>query len=75
MKTIHPNFILGISIIIAMLIFALTNRYKPSPVNETLIIDAWTGDLYDIQGNNLSEIHKNFNHPERFTNPKPDKIQ
>lgn len=75
MKTIHPNYFLGISIIIAILIYAFSNRYKPSPVNEKLIIDSWSGDLYDIQGNNLSKIHKNFDFHEEFSNPNPTKIQ
>lgn len=75
MKRIQPNYFLGISIIVAMLIYTFANRYQPSPVNETLIIDSWSGDLYDIQGNNLSKIHKNFDSPEEFSNPNPTKIQ
>ena len=59
MKNKYSAFIISASIIISSLIYSLSNRYIPSPVNESFIIDSWTGDIYDIQGNNLSKIHKN----------------
>ena len=60
MKKKYSTFILAASIIIASLIYAFTNRYIPSPVNESFIIDSWTGDIYDLQGNNLTKLHKSL---------------
>ena len=49
MKKKYSPFVISASIIIATLIYSLLNRYIPSPVNESFIIDSWTGDIYDIQ--------------------------
>ena len=62
------------SIIISALLISLSNRYKPSFVNESFVIDSWTGDIYDIQGNNLTDIHKNIS-PEINNPVQTDKIQ
>ena len=75
MKKKYSPFIISASIIIAAIIYSLSNRYVPSPVNESFIIDSWTGDLYDIQGNNLSKIHKNLSNQDFKSKSKPDKIQ
>ena len=56
------------TIIISALIISFSNRFQPSPVNESFVIDSWTGDIYDIQGNNLTDIHKNMPAPE-LNNP------
>ena len=66
MKKNHKVLLLSFSIILASLIISFSNRYKPSPINESFVIDSWTGNIYDIQGNNLTAIHKNLN---------PSKIQ
>ena len=66
MKKNYKVLLLSFSIILASLIISISNRYKPSPVNESFIIDSWTGNIYDIHGNNLTEIHKNLS---------PSKIQ
>ena len=56
------TFLIAASIIISAL------------VNESFIIDSWTGDIYDIQGNNLTDIHKNIS--PKINNPfQTDKIQ
>lgn len=75
MNKIVSNVLLAGAILIASLIFALSNRYKPSPVNESLVIDSWTGDIYDIQGNNLSVIHRNMPDLELNNQIKPDRVQ
>ena len=66
MKKNYNVLLLSFSIILASLIISFSNRYKPSPINESFVIDSWTGNIYDIQGNNLTAIHKNLN---------PSKIQ
>lgn len=71
----YSAFIISASIIISSLIYSLSNRYIPSPVNESFIIDSWTGDIYDIQGNNLSEIHKNLSNQDFKSESQPNKIQ
>ena len=75
MKKKYSPFIISASIIIATLIYSFLNRYIPSPVNESFIIDSWTGDIYDIQGNNLSKIHKNLSNQDFKSKSQPDKIQ
>jgi hypothetical protein len=67
--------LLASTILIAALIYALSNRYEPSPVNESFVIDTWTGNIYDLQGNNLSAIHRNLPYQEPNNEMKPDKIQ
>ena len=62
------------SIIISALLISLSNRYKPSSVNESFVIDSWTGDIFDIQGNNLTDIHENIS-PEINNPVQTDKIQ
>ena len=73
-KKFYP-FIISTSIIIAAIIYSLSNRYIPSPVNESFVIDSWTGDIYDIQGNNLSKLHKNLFKQDFNSKSQPDKIQ
>ena len=73
-KKFYP-FIISTSIIIAAIIYSLSNRYIPSPVNESFVIDSWTGDIYDIQGNNLSKLHKNLPNRDFKSKSQPDKIQ
>ena len=73
-KKFYP-FIISTSIIIAAIIYSLSNRYIPSPVNESFVIDSWTGDIYDIQGNNLSKLHKNLSNQDFKSKSQPDKIQ
>ena len=73
-KKFYP-FIISTSIIIAAIIYSLSNRYIPSPVNESFVIDSWTGDIYDIQGNNLSKLHKNLSKQDFNSKSQPDKIQ
>tara|TARA_Y100000768_G_C23370818_1_gene404022 strand:+ start:182 stop:403 length:222 start_codon:yes stop_codon:yes gene_type:complete len=68
------TFLIAASIIISALLISFSNRYKPSPVNESFVIDSWTGDIYDIQGNNLTDIHKNIS-PEINNHVQTDKIQ
>tara|TARA_B100001109_G_C18486374_1_gene300373 strand:+ start:251 stop:478 length:228 start_codon:yes stop_codon:yes gene_type:complete len=75
MKKKYSPFIISASIIIAAIIYSLSNRYVPSPVNESFIIDSWTGDLYDIQGNNLSKLHKGLSNRDLKSKSQPDKIQ
>lgn len=75
MKKKDSTFILAASIIIASLIYAFTNRYIPSPVNESFIIDSWTGDIYDLQGNNLTKLHKSLTNRDFKNKTQPDKIQ
>ena len=68
------TFLIAASIIISALLISFSNRYKPSPVNESFVIDSWTGDIYDIQGNNLTDIHKNIS-TEINNHVQTDKIQ
>ena len=68
------TFLIAASIIISALLISFSNRYKPSSVNESFVIDSWTGDIYDIQGNNLTDIHKNIS-PEINNHVQTDKIQ
>jgi len=75
MKKNYKVLLLSFSIIIAALIVSFSNRYKPSPVNESFVIDSWTGNIYDIQGNNLTEIHKNLNPSKIQKDPDFNKIQ
>jgi len=75
MKIKFSSFIISISIIIAAIIYSLSNRYIPSPANESFVIDSWTGDIYDIQGNNLSKLHKNLSNQDFKSKSQPDKIQ
>lgn len=73
--TKYSTIIIATSIILAALCVALSNRFQPSPVNESLVIDSWTGDIYDIQGNNLTDMHKNIPSPQREIPNQKDKIQ
>mgnify|MGYP001240713500 CR=1 FL=1 len=67
-------FLIAVTIIISALIISFSNRFQPSTVNESFVIDSWTGDIYDIQGNNLTDIHKNIS--PGINNPvQADKIQ
>ncbi len=75
MNHFASTVLLASTILIAALIYALSNRYEPSPVNESFVIDTWTGDIYDLQGNNLSAIHRNLPYQEPNNQMKPDKIQ
>jgi hypothetical protein len=75
MNHFASTVLLASTILIAALIYALSNRYEPSPVNESFVIDTWTGDIYDLQGNNLSAIHRNLPYQEPNNEMKPDKIQ
>tara|TARA_B100000989_G_C19326010_1_gene378786 strand:+ start:392 stop:619 length:228 start_codon:yes stop_codon:yes gene_type:complete len=75
MKNYYTVLLLSFSIIIAAFIISFSNRYKPSPINESFVIDSWTGNIYDIQGNNLTEIHKNLNPSKTQKNPNFNKIQ
>jgi len=75
MNHFATTVLLASTILIAALIYALSNRYEPSPVNESFVIDTWTGDIYDLQGNNLSAIHRNLPYQEPNNEMKPDKIQ
>ena len=68
------TFLIAASIVISALLISFSNRFKPSSVNESFVIDSWTGDIYDIQGNNLTDIHKNIS--PKINNPfQTDKIQ
>ena len=69
------TLIIAASIIISAVIVSFSNRYTPSPINESFVIDSWTGDIYDIQGTNLSEIHKNIPVPELNIPNKNNKVQ
>lgn len=75
MNHFASTVLLASTILIAAILYAFTNRYQPSPVNESLVIDSWTGDIYDIQGNNLSAIHRNLPFGDQNDQIKPDKIQ
>lgn len=75
MNHFASSVLLASTLLIAALIYALSNRYEPSPVNESFVIDTWTGDIYDLQGNNLSAIHRNLPYQEPNNQMKPDKIQ
>ena len=75
MKKNYTILLLSFSIILASLIISFSNRYKPSPINESFVIDSWTGNIYDIQGNNLTAIHKNLNPSKIQKNPDFNKIQ
>jgi len=55
------TLIITASIIISALIVSFSNRYQPSPINESFVIDSWTGDIYDIQGTNLEQSMPNKN--------------
>jgi hypothetical protein len=68
-------FLIAVTIIISALIISFSNRFQPSTVNESFVIDSWTGDIYDIQGNNLTDIHKNMTAPELNNPAQTDKIQ
>ena len=72
---IKSTFLIAVTIIISALIISFSNRFKPSPVNESFVIDSWTGDIYDIQGNNLTNIHKNISASELNNSDQTDKIQ
>ena len=74
MNHFASSVLLASTLLIAALIYALSNRYEPSPVNELFVIDTWTGDIYDLQGNNLSAIHRNLPYQEPNNLMKPDKI-
>lgn len=69
------TLIIAASIIISALIISFSNRYQPSPINESFVIDSWTGDIYDIQGTNLSDIHKNIPNLEQRIPHKTNKVQ
>ena len=75
MNHFPSTVLLASTILIAALIYSLSNRYEPSPVNESFVIDTWTGDIYDLKGNNLSAIHRNLPYREPNNLMKPDKIQ
>ena len=68
-------FLIAVTIIISALIISFSNRFQPSTVNESFVIDSWTGDIFDIQGNNLTDIHKNMTAPELNNPAQTDKIQ
>ena len=44
-------------------------------MNESFVIDSWTGDIYDIQGTNLSDIHKNIPNLEQRIPHRNNKVQ
>ena len=54
---------------------SFSNRYVPSPINETFVIDSWTGDINDTQGTNLTEIHINIPVPELNIPNENNKVQ
>ena len=68
-------FLIAVTIIISALIISFSNRFQPSTVNESFVIDSWTGDIYDIKGNNLTDIHKNISAPGLYDPVQTDKIQ
>jgi len=72
---ISSTLIIAGSIIISALIISFSNRYQPSPMNESFVIDSWTGDIYDIQGTNLSDIHKNIPNLEQRMPHRNNKVQ
>jgi len=72
---ISSTLIIAGSIIISALIISFSNRYQPSPMNESFVIDSWTGDIYDIQGTNLSDIHKNIPNLEQRIPHRNNKVQ
>ena len=69
------TIIIAASIITSAVIVSISNRYTPSPINESFVIDSWTGDIYDIQGNNLSDIHKNMPNQNLSIPNENNKIQ
>lgn len=69
------TLIIAASIIISDVILSFSNRYVPSPINETFVIDSWTGDINDMQGTNLTEIHKNIPVPELNIPNENNKVQ
>ena len=69
------TLLIAATIIISALIISFSNRFLPSPVNESFVIDSWTGDIYDIQGNNLSDIHKNMPNQNLSIPNENNKIQ
>ena len=54
------TFLIPAIIIISALIISFSNRFMPSPVKESFVIDSWTGDIYDTQGNNLTVVLINY---------------
>ncbi len=72
---ISSTLIIAGSIIISALVVSFSNRYQPSPMNESFVIDSWTGDIYDIQGTNLSDIHKNIPNLEQRMPHRNNKVQ
>jgi hypothetical protein len=72
---ISSTLIIAVSIIISALVVSFSNRYQPSPMNESFVIDSWTGDIYDIQGTNLSDIHKNIPNLEQRMPHRNNKVQ
>ena len=71
----RSTFLIAVTIVVSALIISFSNRFQPSPVNESFVIDSWTGDIYDIQGNNLTDIHKNISAPELNNSAQTDEIQ
>ena len=71
----RSTFLIAVTLIVSALIISFSNRFQPSPVNESFVIDSWTGDIYDIQGNNLTDIHKNISAPELNNSAQTDEIQ
>ena len=71
----RSTFLIAVTIVVSALIISFSNRFQPSPVNESFVIDSWTGDIYDIQGNNLTDIHKNMSAPELNNSAQTDEIQ
>ena len=71
----RSTFLIAVTLIVSALIISFSNRFQPSPVNESFVIDSWTGDIYDIQGNNLTDIHKNMSAPELNNSAQTDEIQ
>ena len=69
------TLLIAATIIISAIIISFSNRFLPSPVNESFVIDSWTGDIYDIKGNNLTDIHKNISAPGLYDPVQTDKIQ
>ena len=69
------TLIIAASIIISDVMHSFSNRYVPSPINETFVIDSWTGDINDTQGTNLTEIHINIPVPELNIPNENNKVQ
>lgn len=68
------TFLIAASIIISALLISFSKRFEPFCANESFVIDSWTGDIYDMQGNNLTDIHKDIS--PGINNPvQADKIQ